>query len=251
MEYSIIPKHDSEKLHLMQWFNSLGFVLLLAYGEWYHWLICLFVYFLTGCLGMSMTFHRFHAHKSWDAPWWFELWGTLFGVYGATGSPIGWVAVHREHHQHSDTEKDPHSPLHKGFFWTQFLSMYAKPNIRYVKDLIRNPFLKLIHKHYFHIHLGIIIFWLIVNPMMLLAAYLAPNFILWHAGSSINSINHMFGTKDCDMDDNSKNNIVTASLVWGEGWHNRHHSDPSKFMLDFFDISGLLILLIGNFRKEN
>jgi fatty-acid desaturase len=87
--------------------------------------------------------------------------------------------------------------------------------------------------------------------MMLLAAYLAPNFILWHAGSSINSINHMFGTKDCETDDNSKNNIVTASLVWGEGWHNSHHADSSRSLLHPFDISGLLISLIGRFRKEN
>ena len=31
-------------------------------------------------------------------------------------SPLGWVGAHRIHYRHSDTEEDPHSPKHKGFW---------------------------------------------------------------------------------------------------------------------------------------
>ena len=103
------------KLLILQIAAHLSFIPMIMYGEWYHWAIAFFTYFVTGCFGMTMTFHRLLSHKSWNAPKWFEIFGTLAGTYGLTGSSIGWVAVHREHHHYTDQERDPHSPKHKGF----------------------------------------------------------------------------------------------------------------------------------------
>jgi len=76
---------------------------MVIYGSPYHWLIALFIYFLNGCLGMTMTYHRLLSHRSWNPPKWVERLFTLFATIGMTGSAIAWVAIHREHHKHTDT----------------------------------------------------------------------------------------------------------------------------------------------------
>lgn len=35
------------------------------------------------------------------------------------GDPIGWVSIHRYHHQFTDLDQDPHSPI-KGFWFSHF-----------------------------------------------------------------------------------------------------------------------------------
>ena len=52
--------------------------------------------------------------------------------------------------------------------------------------------------------------------------------ILWNAGSSINTLTHMFGYRNHDTNDNPTNIFTLGILMWGEGWHNNHHVDPKK-----------------------
>lgn len=221
-------KTDSYKLLLAQAIAHIGLIALLFTGELYHWLIAFTVYFITGCFGMTITYHRLLSHASWNAPKWFEYFGTLAATYGLTGSSIGWVAIHREHHRYTDTPKDPHGPKDKGFIRVQWFSMFEEPNPRYVVKLLKSKFHTFVHKNYFKIHLGIALFWLLIDPMLLLAAYLAPAAILWNMGSFINTITHMFGYRGYDdVDDDSRNVWWLGLLMWGEGWHNNHHAVPN------------------------
>ena len=227
----------------------LSIIPMIMYGEWYHWLIGIFVYFITGCFGMTMTFHRLLSHKSWNAPKWFHYFGSLAGTYGLTGSTIGWVAVHREHHHFTDQERDPHSPEHQGFFKVQWLSMFEVPSPRYAMHLIKDPFHSFIHRWYFLIHGVIAGVWLLIDPMLLVAAYLFPAMILWNAGSFINTLTHMFGYRNHDTNDNSTNIPLLGILMWGEGWHNNHHADPQnpsfKHKWWEFDVGGWFIKLLS------
>src|SRR5207237_7881303 len=49
---------------------------------------------------------------------------TLCATLALEGGPLFWVALHRQHHQHSDTDNDPHTPEHGGFWahmgWIMF-----------------------------------------------------------------------------------------------------------------------------------
>jgi stearoyl-CoA desaturase (delta-9 desaturase) len=225
---------------------------MIIYGHWYHWLLAFCVYFITGCFGMTMTYHRFLSHNSWKAPKWYEYFGTLCGTYGLTGSSIGWVAIHKEHHHHTDNEKDPHSPEHKGFFRVQWLSMFETPNPRYVIKLIRDPIHMFLHKWYFLLHLGIATTWYFIDPMLLLSAYLIPAMFLWNAGSFINTLTHTFGYRNWDTKDNSTNIPFLGIFMWGEGWHNNHHYDPqnNSFKSKWweFDIGHQFIKLLSKKR---
>ena len=190
-------------LFVAQIIAHLSVIPMIMYGEWYHWLLGIAVYFITGCFGMTMTYHRLLSHKSWNAPKWFEYVGTFCGFYGLTGSSIGWVAIHKEHHHYTDQEKDPHSPIHHGFFKVQWLSMFEQPNPRYVVRLIRDPIHMFLHKWYFVIHIAIAVVWYLINPMLMVAAYLFPAMILWNAGSFINTLTHMTGYRNWETKDNS------------------------------------------------
>lgn len=224
-------KHYTKDMYLLLFWQLLAHVALvmqLIYGSWQDWVASGLVYFATGCFGMTMTYHRLLSHRSWEAPRWFEIAGTLLGTYGLTGSSIAWVAIHREHHHYTDKEKDPHSPTNKGFIRVQWLSMFDKPHIRYALNLMKDPFHLWIHNHYFHIHATIMLALLLINPWYVVTLYLTPAALLWNAGSFINTLTHMVGYRNHETKDNSTNILWLGYLVWGEGWHNNHHHKPSN-----------------------
>lgn len=233
------------RLLFAQIIAHLSIIPMIIYGEWYHWAIAFFVYFITGCFGMTMTYHRLLSHKSWEPPFWFEYFGTLAGTYGLTGSSIGWTAIHREHHHYTDKEGDPHSPKYKGFIHVQWLSMFDKPKPKYAAHLLRSKFHTFLHKNYMLVHLGIFVFWLLIDPMLLVSAYLLPAAILWNAGSFINTLTHMFGYRNHNTNDDSTNIYALGYLMWGEGWHNNHHAHPNNWSFKDkwweFDMGGWFI----------
>lgn len=214
-------------LFVYQIITHLSIIPMIIYGQWYHYAAAFIVYFFTGAVGMSGTYHRFLSHRSYIAPKWWEYFGSLCGTIGGTGSTIAWCAVHREHHRYTDTNKDPHSPHDQGIFRVQFLSMFHEPNVRYVPDLLRNRFHIILHKNYWLVHfIFAVMIYTLFDWFGLIYLYLFPNLILWHAGSSINTLSHILGTQDYKTNDSSKNHWFTGIFVWGEGWHNNHHYNP-------------------------
>ena len=49
--------------------------------------------------------------------------------------------------------------------------------------------------------------------------------LVMHAAWSINSITHLWGYRNYDVPDDSRNNWILGLLVHGEGWHNNHHAN--------------------------
>lgn len=223
-------------LLLAQIIAHLSLIAMIIYGTWWQWAISVGVYFLTGCFGMTMTYHRYWTHKAWQCPEWLAKLFTIFATLGMTGSAISWVAVHREHHAHTDTEKDPHGPRFRGFLWVHFLSMFAPVRIRMVPDLLRNTFLQWQHKHYFTINLVYAAILYAIDPFAVVYAWLVPAMFLWNAGSSINSISHFTGK--------AENYWPLVVLMWGEGYHANHHTLASAKRFGKYDIGGVLIELI-------
>ena len=50
--------------------------------------------------------------------------------------------------------------------------------------------------------------------------------VVWHITWSVNSVTHMWGYRNYDTDENSKNNWLVGLIANGEGWHNNHHAQP-------------------------
>lgn len=200
---------------------------------WYWWVAGLVGYFCTGCLGITVTFHRYLSHKSFKLARPLEYLFSFFGAMGGTGSSIGWVAVHRQHHSNSDRPGDPHSP--KLYGWKVFFPNYMfKWNKWPIRDLIVDKFHLYLHEYYF----AIIALWAAVLTL----AFGTEGFIFLFAlpivcqvWSSVlsNYGNHAtwwpFGYRNFNLRDDSVNSMPLAMITWGEGWHNNHHRFPGSY----------------------
>jgi stearoyl-CoA desaturase (delta-9 desaturase) len=47
-----------------------------------------------------------------------------------------------------------------------------------------------------------------------------------HSTWLVNSASHMWGYRNYETTDDSRNNWWVALLTYGEGWHNNHHAYP-------------------------
>src|SRR5262245_22733980 len=73
------------------------------------------VYFVLGCLSITVGYHRLFSHRSFRAtpPVRFALLLIAAGTF--EGSVLEWATDHRRHHLYTDTDKDPYS-VKKGFW---------------------------------------------------------------------------------------------------------------------------------------
>jgi stearoyl-CoA desaturase (delta-9 desaturase) len=102
--------------------------------------------FLT-LLGITVGFHRLFTHASFETPTFVKIIFAALGSMAIQGSLFDWVAMHRRHHQHSDTKDDPHTPHHsgRGFWgvvrgaWHSHIGWFFEADpvdmSRYIKDL--------------------------------------------------------------------------------------------------------------------
>ena len=240
---------EQYKLPLWQLFCHLSVIYCIMTFTPIDYATAIAVYFVTGCLGITVTFHRQLTHKSYETLPIIRKIGTVFGTLGGVGSSIGWVSIHREHHRHSDTEKDPHSPKF-GFIRSFYGSVLAKVSPRYVTDLLRDNFQVRMHEHYWKINAVYAIALLAIGGIHLwMVLHVFPSFILWTTMGAVNTISHMWGYKNYpETRDDSRNNWLAAFLAWGEGWHNNHHGDPANYSFQVkwweFDVSKWVIKLI-------
>lgn len=246
--------HPSTKtLTIYQIVAHLVLLYALITGTLLSWILSILVYFLLATIGGTVTYHRLLSHKSFVTSKWFEWIGTLCGTIGGNGSSIAWVAVHREHHRFTDTERDPHSPHWQNLFRIQFASMLEEPKLRYVPDLLRSKFHLWTHKNYWLINIiYVTIVYAVFGAKGVVFGYFVPTLLVWHAGSAINTVNHLWGYRTNNTRDKSTNNLLTGILVSGEGWHNNHHAHPAdaKFGRKWWEIDiGWWIIKLA--RKKN
>ncbi len=239
----------SKRLIILQIIAHLSIFYMLAYGKPQHYIISIVVYFFTAGVGMSVTGHRWMSHQSFSAPRWFQFFGTLCGSLGGIGSPLAWVAIHRQHHKFVDKNGDPHSPFVEGSIWkVQYKTMLAKPNFRYVQDLLKDPMQRFFLKNHWNIQIIYIIFLYLVDPFAVVYAYLIPAVYLWNIGAALNIVCHSYGYRNYNSADESRNNFIMAFLMWGEGWHNNHHANPRNWTTKIkwyeVDICSWVILLV-------
>ena len=255
-------KIEQNKIFFGQLFVHLMIIPMVVYGIWYHWLISFFVYFLMMTFGISMLNHRALSHKSIEILFKPLKYFSLFlSTISLQGSSLAWVTMHREHHAHSDTEKDPHSPQYDGFWHSYFLSMFHSPNIkRYGLDLLRNTDVIFFHKYYWKIDIAYDIFlFLTLGIFWVIVLHWIPAVMQWHGSSIVNGLAHyhksvykIVGYRNFETNEYSKNLPLFGYLTFGEGWHNNHHNSPNSYTFKYrwfeYDIIASIIKLLAKMR---
>lgn len=197
---------------------------------------------------VTLYLHRCQAHgsikmSSWlSHPMRFWLWLTTAMVTKE------WVAVHRRHHQKTDTAEDPHSPKIYGIwrvlFGGAFLYVKAKKDRGMVKSLEHGTPKDWIEENVYQKYnqLGIV-FLLLFNILMfnkvgILLWLIQMVWIPFWAAGVVNGIGHWWGYRNTNTNDTSTNIVPFGVVIGGEELHNNHHQSPTsaKFSQKWYEL---------------
>jgi len=166
-----------------------------------------------------------------------------------------WVAVHRKHHQHSDHEGDPHSPMVFGVWQVLFKGAWLYHAAAQDRAMINsygvgtpNDWVETnIYSKYpwAGILIMLIINTIIFGPVGLLIWGIQMIWIPFWAAGVINGLAHYWGYRNGTTRDNSRNLLPIGIIVGGECLHNNHHLAPASAKFSIkpweFDIGWLYI----------
>ncbi|CAL9017923.1 unnamed protein product [Prunus brigantina] len=200
--------------------------------NWPAFWVAVTLYVVTG-LGLTLCYHRSLTHRGLRLPKWLEYLFAYCGVLSLQGSPIEWVSNHRYHHQFTDTEKDPHSPIqslwHSHIGWifdTRRRRCEHLGGLKNVEELKKQPFYRFLFRTNF-LHsfaLGGLLYAVGGFPFLVWAVGVRT-VLLFHATLIINSVGHMWGKKPwtpviclqtiggCQLLRLEKNGIITTMLL--------------------------------------
>lgn len=217
---------------------------------------------------ITAFYHRYFSHRTFKVSRFVQLTMAIVGCTAGQRGALWWASHHRDHHIHSDTDIDPHSPKN-GFINSHMFWFLRKGNFplqdKRINDLTRYPELRLLEKidwlpfillfvacYFFGELMSTYYPGLGTNGMQLLVwGGFISTVILYHATYTINSLAHLFGKRRFNTNDDSRNNVWLALLTLGEGWHNNHHRYPAATKQGFYpgeiDISYFLLRLMAFF----
>ncbi len=225
-------------------------------------------YAFTG-LGITVGYHRYFTHKSFDTSRFMKWVLGVAGSMATEGSILYWVATHRCHHQHSDSEHDPHSPHHHGDgMWAMikgachahvgWMLPGERPDVpRYAPDLLKDRDIVLMSRLFpLWVFLGLALPTVLGGVITLSWSGALLGFIwgglvrvllVHHITWSINSVCHIWGSRPFNSHDHSRNNLIFGILGFGEGWHNNHHAFPAsaRHGLRWWEIDTSYMLIKG------
>ena len=204
--------------------------------------VMLVLHWVTGSLGICLGYHRLLTHTGMATHKWVRYLFATIGTIAGEGSPLDWVADHRKHHACSDQEGDPHSPNEGGIWSHIFWLAYHTHNgdrqaylQRWVPDLYKDRGMRILDVLFLPIHIAVG-FALFGIGYWVGGVELATSLLVWgmfvrlvtvlHATWLVNSASHMWGYRNYETTDDSRNNWLVAIVAYGEGWHNNHHAYP-------------------------
>lgn len=244
-----------------------GAIVLLWGAEFYWQYLFLFglMYALT-FIGIGVGYHRLFTHRSFETGPAVRAILAILGSMAVEGGVLRWVAMHRQHHQHTDAPGDPHSPhigsaVHGGRSdhhhdddhemtlggvlrgaYHAHIGWFFDPDppdfMRLVPDLSRDPVVRFVDKTF--------VFWAVLSFIIpaVVGGLIANSWwgvlqgALWgglvrvlavhHVTWSVNSVCHLWGLRPFETGDHSRDNPILGFLAFGEGWHNTHHAFPAS-----------------------
>jgi stearoyl-CoA desaturase (delta-9 desaturase) len=207
-------------------------------------LLGLFLYYIFHQLGLGIGYHKLFAHRAFTPVAWYPPVAVVVGSMCFQGDPIVSSIVHRQHHQHADTDQDPHSPIKNrwhafwGWMWKYEL---PPPSAKIASDLGRDfPFLIKYSKIEWLVQPVCFAILALISHWLMLACLLAA-VLSFASGLSVNAFSH-----DPKITDKNKavNQKLVAQILNPIFLHRNHHDHSS--LNDYStpevrDFSGLFI----------
>ncbi len=194
-------------------------------------------------LGVTIYLHRAMAHRALDlhpaVSHFFRFW-----LWLTTGMvTVQWVAIHRKHHAHCETDEDPHSPqvlgLRRVFFQGAELYQDAAKRPEIMEKYGRGCPNDWLERNVYSRFPWLGISALLVIEFMLMGMWGVSVFAVQMmcipllAAGVINGVGHYWGYRNYECNDAATNVSPWGIVIVGEELHNNHHAYPSsaKFAL--------------------
>ena len=149
-----------------------------------------------------------------------------------------WVAVHRKHHAHCETEDDPHSPQVKGLLKVllEGAELYREEakNKETVEKYGRGTVDDWMERHLYRRHAILGVSLMLVIDVLLFGL---PGITVWAvqmlaipvlAAGVVNGVGHYSGYRNFECKDAATNVLPWGLIVGGEELHNNHHAFPAS-----------------------
>jgi stearoyl-CoA desaturase (delta-9 desaturase) len=188
--------------------------------------------------------HRYAAHGAFTMS---RFWERAFFIFtyitqgSSYMSPRAYAILHRMHHAYTDTEKDPHSPLHSSNVFSMMLktrNIYSsifkeryEVEERFTKNLPEwRSFDRWAHSSLSRLlwvlaYAVLIVFfasslwWLLLLPVVVAMGAIHGAIINWFA--------HKYGYINFRLKNTSHNLFSMDIFMLGESYHNNHHKHPA------------------------
>lgn len=193
----------------------------------------------------SFFLHRYMAHRMFQMnPFW-ERFFYLFTFITQGSSflhPKSYAQLHLEHHKHSDTEHDPHSPhflkdvismmINTGRIYLEFKNGKRPSSSPYIQGLPTWDRIDRIgNSHWVRLAFcgGYIALYIWVSPPLWMYALLPVHFLMGPIhGAFVNWCGHKYGYRNYDTSDQSRNTFLWDVFFVGETFQNNHHKYPNR-----------------------
>lgn len=218
---------------------------------WYLLILCgMLMFYPIMNLGQSIGYHKLFAHKAFKPKKWYPYVSAFVGSISFFGDPLRSSLVHRIHHKHTDTDLDPHSPMHGRFHaYLGWVYNYAPTNKEayIVMDLVRTyPWLLPFSKwewavfSIFHTTLYLISPTLFLIVMM--GCLLAMNNALF-----LNAFSHYPSDNGWQATDNKwKAKYINPAYL-----HKQHHENAGKWNYSDSEVNDFAAWFIKKFLAED
>ncbi|WP_437936118.1 acyl-CoA desaturase [Sorangium sp. So ce341] len=188
---------------------------------------------------ITAVYHRYFSHRSYKTSRGLQFLLALLGTTATQKGPLWWGGTHRVHHKYSDTERDVHSPLRRGFWYAHMGWWLGREHeeldLKRIPDFAGFPELRWLDRYHVVGPLGMIaLLFALGGYDAFLWGYVVSTCALMHGTFTINSLAHVFGSRRYATTDTSRNNFWLALVTLGEGWHNNHHHYMSSANQGFF-----------------
>lgn len=239
--YLTLPRGERISLLRVIPFLAIHAAALAVFFTSFRWsgVILTLVMYYVGMFFVTAGYHRYFSHRSFKTSRVFQFILAFMAQASAQKGILWWAAHHRAHHQYSDTEKDLHSPVQDGFWWSHVGWILSDVNnltdIARIRDFAKFPELRWLNKYFLipPVTLAVVLF-LAGGWHALLWGFFVTTVFLWHGTFCVNSLTHIFGKRRYPTTDTSRNSFLVALFTLGEGWHNNHHYYMSSARQGFF-----------------
>ncbi len=194
--------------------------------------------FLARIWGVTAGYHRYFSHRTYKTSRAFQFFLAFLAQSSSQKGVLWWAGHHRVHHKLSDQPGDVHSPIQNSFLYAHVGWIFADTEeTRWdkIRDFAKYPELRWLNKYWAVPPTVVAVACLLIAGWSgLFIGFFLSTVLVWHTTFLINSATHVWGKKRFDTGDASRNNMVTALLTLGEGWHNNHHHYQSSCRNGFY-----------------